>query len=50
MWALWASRSSGALARILLAEGRESEAARLLGDLLGVLDRRGLLASEKELG
>lgn len=39
-----------ALGRILRTENREPEAARLLGDLIDALDRRGLLASEKELG
>ena len=38
------------LGRILLAESREAEAAQLLGAVLDALDRRGALASAKELG
>ena len=39
----------GARARALLAEGREAEAAKALDDLLGVLDRQGLLDHRERL-
>lgn len=42
--------ATAALGRMLLAEGRESEAASLLGEVLDILDSRGLLASAKEIG
>jgi Flp pilus assembly protein TadD len=37
------------LGRILLAEGRESEACQVLGELLDALDRRGLLRPREKL-
>jgi lipopolysaccharide biosynthesis regulator YciM len=39
----------GALGRILLANGRDSEASRALGELLEALDRRGLLRPRERL-
>jgi lipopolysaccharide biosynthesis regulator YciM len=41
--------SRSALGRILIAEGREAEVSRLLGELLDTLDRRGLLGDPREL-
>lgn len=39
----------GSLGRILLAEGRDSEACRALGELLDALDRRDLLGPREKL-
>ena len=42
-------QGQAALARVLLAEGREGEAVKQLAEMLGVLDRQGLLAPRESI-